>query len=64
MNSKRVFLLLAIIVAGLTAFMARAWLQSERAVMAQASLRREAARCRAACRCWPRNPVTGNTTSG
>jgi pilus assembly protein CpaB len=45
MNSKRiVFLLLAVIVAGLTAFMARAWLQSERAaVMAQAGLRREAA---------------------
>src|SRR5471032_904431 len=45
MNSKRVvFLLLAVIVAGLTAFMARAWLQSERAaVMAQAGLRHEAA---------------------
>jgi pilus assembly protein CpaB len=45
MNSKRVvFLLLAVVVAGLTAFMARAWLQSERAaVMAQAGLRREAA---------------------
>ncbi|MBS0538052.1 MAG: Flp pilus assembly protein CpaB [Proteobacteria bacterium] len=44
MNSKRVvFLLLAVIVAGLTAFMARAWLQSERAaVMAQAGVRREA----------------------
>jgi pilus assembly protein CpaB len=44
MNSKRVvFLLLAVIVAGLTAFMARAWLQSERAaVMAQAGLRHEA----------------------
>jgi pilus assembly protein CpaB len=43
MNSKRVvFLLLAVIVAGLTAFMARAWLQSERAaVMAQAGLHRE-----------------------
>ncbi len=41
MNSKRVvFLLLAVIVAGLTAFMARAWLQSERAaVMAQAGVR-------------------------
>ncbi len=45
MNSKRVvFLLLAVIVAGLTAFMARAWLQSERAaVMAQAGLRHDAA---------------------
>jgi pilus assembly protein CpaB len=45
MNSKRVlFLLLAVIVAGLTAFMARAWLQSERAaVMAQAGLRHEPA---------------------
>jgi pilus assembly protein CpaB len=44
MNSKRVvFLLLAVIVAGLTAFMARAWLQSERAaVMAQAGMRQEA----------------------
>lgn len=45
MNSKRVvFLLLAVIVAGLTAFMARAWLQSERAaVMAAAGMRREPA---------------------
>src|SRR3981081_3325561 len=45
MNSKRVvFLLLAVIVAGATAFMARAWLQGERAaLMAQAGLRREAA---------------------
>jgi pilus assembly protein CpaB len=35
MNSKRiVFLLLAVIVAGTTAFLARAWLQSERAAMA------------------------------
>jgi pilus assembly protein CpaB len=44
MNSKRVaFLLLAVIVAGLTAFMARAWLQSERAaVMAMAGMRQEA----------------------
>jgi pilus assembly protein CpaB len=34
MNSKRiVFLLLAVIVAGTTAFLARAWLQSERAAM-------------------------------
>lgn len=34
MNSKRiVFLLLAVIVAGATAFLARAWLQSERAAM-------------------------------
>ena len=34
MNSKRVvFLLLAVIVAGATAFMARAWLQSERAAL-------------------------------
>jgi pilus assembly protein CpaB len=43
MNSKRmVFLLLAVIVAGATAFMARAWLQGERAaLMAQASLRPE-----------------------
>src|SRR6478735_7444564 len=40
MSSKRmVFLLLAVIVAGATAFMARAWLQSERAaLMAQAGL--------------------------
>jgi len=44
MNSKRmVFLLLAVIVAGATAFMARAWLQSERAaLMAQAGMQREA----------------------
>jgi pilus assembly protein CpaB len=44
MSSKRmVFLLLAVIVAGATAFMARAWLQSERAaLMAQAGLQREA----------------------
>jgi len=35
MNSKRiVFLLLAVIVAGTTAFLARAWLQAERAAMA------------------------------
>ena len=35
MNSKRiVFLLLAVIVAGVTAFVARTWLQSERAAMA------------------------------
>ena len=40
MSSKRmVFLLIAVIVAGATAFMARAWLQSERAaLMAQAGL--------------------------
>lgn len=44
MNSKRmVFLLLAVIVAGATAFMARAWLQGERAaLMAQANMHREA----------------------
>jgi pilus assembly protein CpaB len=44
MTSKRmVFLLLAVIVAGATAFMARAWLQSERAaLMAQAGMQREA----------------------
>ena len=44
MNSKRVvFLMLAVIVAGATAFMARAWLQNERAaLMAQAGLHREA----------------------
>jgi pilus assembly protein CpaB len=43
MNSKRVvFLLLAVIVAGLTAFAARAWLQNERAALvAQAGLHRE-----------------------
>jgi pilus assembly protein CpaB len=43
MSSKRVvFLLLAVIVAGATAFMARAWLQNERAaLMAQANLHRE-----------------------
>jgi len=42
MNSKRVvFLLLAVIVAGATAFLARAWLQNERAAMlAQAGLHR------------------------
>jgi hypothetical protein len=35
MNSKRiVFLLLAVIVAGATAFLARAWLQAERAAIA------------------------------
>jgi pilus assembly protein CpaB len=45
MNSKRVvFLLLAVIVAGATAFMARTWLQNERAALAaaQAGLHREA----------------------
>ena len=44
MNSKRVvFLLLAVIVAGATAFLARAWLQSERAALiAQAGLQRPA----------------------
>jgi len=43
MNSKRVvFLLLAVIVAGLTAFMARVWLQSERAaLMEQAGLHKD-----------------------
>jgi pilus assembly protein CpaB len=45
MSSKRmVFLLLAVIVAGATAFMARAWLQSERAaLLAQAGVQREVA---------------------
>lgn len=45
MSSKRmVFLLLAVIVAGATAFMARAWLQSERAaLLAQAGMQREVA---------------------
>jgi pilus assembly protein CpaB len=45
MNSKRVvFLLLAVIVAGATAFLARAWLQAERAaVMAQAGVRPQTA---------------------
>src|SRR5476651_1394529 len=44
MNSKRiVFLLLAVIVAGTTAFLARAWLQGERAaILAQAGIHREA----------------------
>jgi len=44
MSSKRVvFLLLAVIVAGTTAFMARAWLQNERAaLMAQIGVRHEA----------------------
>ncbi len=44
MNSKRVvFLLLAVIVAGATAFLARAWLQSERqALIEQAGLHRVA----------------------
>src|SRR5260370_32713663 len=44
MNSKRVvFLLLAVIVAGATAFMARAWLQNERAaLMAQVGPHHEA----------------------
>lgn len=44
MNSKRVvFLLLAVIVAGATAFMARAWLQNERAaLMAQVGQHHEA----------------------
>src|SRR5262249_27123722 len=43
MNSKRViFLLLAVMVAGATAFMARAWLQNERAaIMAHAGVRVE-----------------------
>jgi pilus assembly protein CpaB len=42
MNSKRVvFLLLAVIVAGATAFLARAWLQGERAaILAQAGIHR------------------------
>jgi pilus assembly protein CpaB len=42
MNSKRVvFLLLAIVVAGATAFLARAWLQGERAaILAQAGIHR------------------------
>ena len=42
MNSKRfVFLLLAVIVAGTTAFLARTWLQSERqALMEQAGMNR------------------------
>jgi pilus assembly protein CpaB len=45
MNSKRiVFLLLAVIVAGATAFLARAWLQAERAaVMAQAGVKPQTA---------------------
>jgi pilus assembly protein CpaB len=45
MNSKRVvFLLLAVIVAGVTAFVARAWLQSERAALAaQAGLQKPVA---------------------
>ena len=45
MNSKRVvFLLLAVIVAGATAFLARAWLQAERAaVMAQAGVKPQSA---------------------
>ena len=45
MNSKRVvFLLLAVIVAGVTAFAARAWLQAERSAMAaQAGLQAPAA---------------------
>lgn len=45
MNSKRmVFLLLAVIVAGATAFLARAWLQAERAaVMAQVGVKPQAA---------------------
>ncbi|HTR85380.1 MAG TPA: Flp pilus assembly protein CpaB [Reyranella sp.] len=44
MNSKRViFLLLAVIVAGTTAFLARAWLQGERAaILAQSGLHHEA----------------------
>src|SRR5438445_12852890 len=43
MNSKRVvFLLLAVIVAGATAFLARAWLQNERAaLLAQSGLQRQ-----------------------
>ncbi|MCF8532744.1 MAG: Flp pilus assembly protein CpaB [Reyranella sp.] len=45
MNSKRVvFLLLAVIVAGATAFLARAWLQAERAaIVAQAGGQRQVA---------------------
>jgi pilus assembly protein CpaB len=44
-NSKRVvFLLLAVIVAGATAFLARAWLQAERAaIVAQAGGQRQVA---------------------
>jgi pilus assembly protein CpaB len=50
MNSKRVaFLLLAVIVAGATAFLARAWLQAERAaIMAQAGDQRPAAQAKLA----------------
>ena len=45
MNSKRVaFLVLAVIVAGATAFLARAWLQAERAaIVAQAGGQRQVA---------------------
>lgn len=45
MNSKRVvFLLLAVIVAGSTAFLARAWLEAERAaMMVQSGMQRQAA---------------------
>ena len=54
MTSKRmVFLLLAVIVAGATAFMARAWLQSERAALiAQVGAPRGGAGARRPCRCW------------
>lgn len=50
MNSKRVaFLLLAIIVAGATAFLARAWLQAERAaILAQAGEQRPVAQAKPA----------------
>src|SRR6478735_5342894 len=43
MNSKRIaFLLLAVIVAGATAFLARAWLEAERAaIVAQAGAQRQ-----------------------
>ena len=55
MNSKRiVFLLLAVIVAGTTAFLARAWLQAERAAIAAQIGRRAAEPRRPSprCRCW------------
>ncbi|SKA36926.1 pilus assembly protein CpaB [Enhydrobacter aerosaccus] len=58
MNSKRViFLLLAVIVAGSTAFLARAWLQGERAAILAASNRPEKPASSAQKVLVARNPI-------
>ena len=65
MNSKRiVFLLLAVIVAGTTAFLARAWLQSERAAIA-AQMGGQRPVASPPYRCWWRAPpsIPGSSSS-